>query len=44
MPEGSSMLCVDRANPETLIKGQFKVCDVIKKDNDIDLFVEHIFN
>ncbi|MBR5554975.1 hypothetical protein IKU74_03070 [bacterium] len=44
MPEGSRMLCVDRANPETLIKGSFKVCDVIKKDNDIDLFVEHILN
>ncbi|MCQ2755041.1 MAG: hypothetical protein MJ231_08380 [bacterium] len=42
LPKGSKMICVDRVNPETLIKGQFKVCDFIKDGNNIDLFVEHI--
>lgn len=43
LTEGSRILCVDKCHhPETLIKGSFKVCDVIKTGNDIELFVEHI--
>lgn len=45
MPKGSKMLCVDRLNPETLLRynSQFKVHNIQKSDNgDIQLFLEYL--
>ena len=42
LPKGTKMLCADRVNTETLLKGDFKVTDIIKDGDDIELFVEHI--
>lgn len=45
MPRGSKMLCVDRLNPETLLRynAQFKVHNIEKSDNgNIQLFLEYL--
>ena len=45
MPKGSKMLCVDRLNPETLLRynSQFKVHNIEKSDNgNIQLFLEYL--
>lgn len=45
MPKGSKMLCVDRLNPETLLRynSQFKVHNIQKSDNgNIQLFLEYL--
>lgn len=45
IPPKSKMLCVDRLNPETLLKynSKFKVCNIIKHNNgNLDLFLEYL--
>ena len=45
LPKGSKMLCVDRFNPETLLRynSQFKVHNIEKSDNgNIQLFLEYL--
>lgn len=43
LPKGSKMLCpVGEISDETVIKGCFEVCDIIKEGKDLQLFIEHI--
>lgn len=45
LPKGSKMLCVDRANPETLLRrnSQFRVCNILKDEKDnFELFLEYL--
>ena len=41
LPEGTKMLCTS-SSEESVLKGMFKVCDVIKDGKDLEFFVEHV--